>query len=125
MQSFIRVMRLMTLVYIAGAFLFFFLTPQVTAILGMTPAVDQFWVTLAVSMMAMLAYLSWQAANHPGEKHFVYTHLLAKVVSVAGFLFCYLVHQKLNAYLVGVITDSLVILVVVFFYRRINDVVAK
>lgn len=125
MKSFVLFMRLMTLVYGVGAGLFFFFAPLIARVLGMEEAPDQFWITLSVSMMAMLAYVSWQSGKNPREKHFVRVHLLAKMVSVAGFLFSYMVWRNMGAYLVGVVTDASVIVLVLFFYRRAFGVADK
>jgi hypothetical protein len=119
-RTFTTVMKIYTGIYIVVGIFFFVFHAELAQLLMMQPAPNRFWVTLTVSMMAMLAYVAWQSSQRPRERAFVHVHLLSKTVSVAGFLLSFVLDPAVWAYLVGAVTDFSIILVVLFFYRRMN-----
>lgn len=118
--QFIAVMKVFSVIYAVGGVLFYAFHSLMTQLLQMPGSQDHFWVALATSMMAMLSYLSWLSSKHPHEKAFVQIHMLSKTVSVTGFLIGFALDHALWGYLVSAVTDSAVIVIVLYFYRRAN-----
>lgn len=110
-RRFAAAMRGFSWLYLAGGLAFLLLPGVVSRVLGLAPPMDRFWVALSVSMMAMLAFLSRESSRDPANAACVKAHLLSKAVSVAGFLFAYLVADRpLSAYLVGAGVDFTILL---------------
>ena len=119
-RRFTVAMRGFSWLYLAGGLAFLLMPNVVSHVLVLASPIDRFWVALSVSMMAMLAYLSRESSRDPANTACVKAHLLSKTVSVAGFLFAYLiVDRPLAAYLVGAGVDLAILLSVWRLWRGV------
>ncbi len=89
--------------------------------LPLIPApVQNFWITLTVSLMVLLTLLSWQIQRDVRHRSFlVEAVLFAKLTSTACFLAWYFVQAPYFAYLLGsVFCDGPIFLITLIFYLR-------
>ena len=131
-KKFIWVMRVFTIIYFVGGLLFFFMPNELFYLINIGPKVfkiahelpiyenphEKFWLTLAVSMMSMLCLLSYSSSKNPDQKDYILIHMIAKITSVTGFIFLFVKDHAYFGYIVGAITDSMVIMIVLFFYNQ-------
>jgi hypothetical protein len=93
--------------------------PQVFNIAESVPdSTEKFWLVLATSMLGMLSALSFLAAESPFIRGYSLTHLLSKVISVAGFFYFFLNDQRYFAYLLGIITDVPIAGILIWYIVR-------
>ncbi len=116
--GFVLFMRAMTFVYALGAIAFFFGQEILGQLLLMPVSTERFWVALAVSMMAMLSFISWKSSRRPGNPAWVQVHLLSKAVSVAGFLIAFVFYESLPAYFFSGALDAAILAAVYFLHRK-------
>jgi hypothetical protein len=129
-KQFAWVMRIFAFIYLVGGVMFFFMPGETFYLINVGPKVfkmfeeipdrmeERFWVVLATSMMAMLMVLSLYSSIYPKVKSYVLTHMVSKAVSVTGFIYLFIRHRPYFAYLLGAVTDSGVIVIVLGFYLR-------
>jgi hypothetical protein len=121
-------MRIYALIYLVGAFLFFFMPEETFYLINVGPRVfklaeeipapsERFWVVLSTSMMIMLFFAAVYSSMFPYVKGFVAIHLLSKATSVAGFLYCFF-QKRYFAYGIGAACDGSIFLIVLLFYLR-------
>lgn len=131
MVKYVWSMRVLGVIYALGAISFFFFPDEVFYLLNngpnvfklglvIPPSVEHFWLVLASSMMAMLAALSFLAAESPRIKGYALVHVLSKTVSTAGFIYSYLHHQHYFAYAVGALVDGSLAIFVTWRTLRIS-----
>lgn len=96
MLSFPVICRLWAVVFVAVGLAFAVAPHQIAellnglaALLGLTPGIpagrDSLWYVLALSLMATLGYLAWDAARPGAQPTARVAVLLSKFVSTAGF----------------------------------------
>ncbi len=124
--SLATVCRFWTVVFVIVG-LGFALTPQLiaellnrlAATLGLTPGIptgrDSLWYMLALSLMATLAYLSWEAARPQAPPTALRAVLLSKMVSTAGFVMAAL--TLASGWLLGAVADGFVALTLLLAWR--------
>jgi hypothetical protein len=118
--------------YAGGALVFFFLPGVVffcvniptylTASLGKMPqSSEHFWLPLAASLMALLAYLSFLSARKPEQTEFAWGHVLSKLVSSLTYLYLFLRTEHLSGYLIGFVVDLPIALLVIWMTVRMLE----
>lgn len=125
MARYIVCMRVLGVLYGVSAVLFFFLPEAVIYLLNFIPkflkilevmpdSLELFWLPPAVSMLVMVAVLSFSAAAHPENRFLAWIHILAKLSSSAGYFYLFLFRARYFAYLVGFATDLCLFLLVLW-----------
>ena len=112
---YINSMKFFGVVYIAVGLAFFFIPNQLFYVMNLptklgllepiAESAERFWLVMTSAMMAMLAALSFLAAESPGIRGYALVHILSKTVSIAGFLYAFINHGHCLAYLIGAATD--------------------
>ncbi|MCM2277286.1 MAG: hypothetical protein NDJ89_04365 [Oligoflexia bacterium] len=116
-------MRLLGVAYALGAVVFVFYPTQLVYLLNVGPKAfnfteaipdpaEHFWIVIAAASMAMLSALSFFSAESPKVRGYFLVHLLAKVVTFAGYLYMFLNEKPYFAYLLGIMTDLLIVAIV-------------
>jgi hypothetical protein len=128
-RQFVWIMRFFSLIYLSVGSLFFFRPAFIFDLINIGPknlnfyteipySTESFWLVLTASMMSMLCLLSICSSLYPKNKSYIFIHVVAKTVSVTGFIYCFLTQTQYFAYIVGAITDTWVALVVGLFFLR-------
>ncbi|MBI4924386.1 MAG: hypothetical protein HY843_00560 [Bdellovibrio sp.] len=130
MRRYTFFLRVMGVLYACLALFFLFFPNEFIYIINAGPKflkwteplpelIDKFWLVLSISMLSMLSALSFLAAESPKIKGYSLVHLLSKTVSTACyFYFFFGEHHHYFGYLVGIITDALIALLLVWFLLR-------
>lgn len=115
-----RLLRLYALVFAASGLAFVAASPLVYAAVnlavGLVPGARRltdigpgYWLVLTGSMMAMISYLSLEAARDPGQEAAWNTLLLSKFMSTTLFL-VFAVLERNTVFLVGAVVDGSIFL---------------
>lgn len=126
-------LKTMGTLYAFLALVFFFFPAEVFYLINVGPKVfkitesipdssEKFWLVLATSMMGMLSALSFLAAESPLLRGYTLTHILSKVISVAGFFYLFINDHRYFGYLLGMITDIPIALVLIWYLVRTTGI---
>ncbi len=127
--NYVTIMRILGLLYVLGALLFFFFPDRVLWLMNLIPKVirlvevipqssEHFWVPLATSMMVMLAIIAFSAAASPEIRILAYMHMASKACSSLGYLYLFIFKARYFAYLVGFLVDLPIFLLVTWLAMR-------
>ena len=79
----------------------------------------EFWWVMSVGYKGVLAYVCFQAQRHWFQNHhFVPIIILGKVISAVGLTLLVFSAQPQFYYLVGAVTDGLIVLITWYFYGK-------
>ena len=127
--NYVTIMRILGLLYVLGALLFFFFpdwvlwlmnsVPKVIRLVEIIPASSEhFWVPLATSMMVMLAIIAFSAAASPEIRILAWVHMASKACSSLGYLYIFIFKAHYFAYLVGFLVDLPIFILVTWLALR-------
>ncbi len=123
----------MSVVYLVGGLIFFFLPKELFYFINVVPTVfhignpvsessEYFWLALATSMMIMLSlisFLSYKTKSAETLKALMSVHALSKITSTLGFLLLAL-KGHVFAYWSGIITDFPLFLIVIWLITKVD-----
>lgn len=109
-------MKALAAFYAVGAIVFFLFPAELIYLINVGPKVfkltqaiadpaDRYWTVLASAGMATLSALCLFSAESPEVRGYKLIHLLAKVVTLAGFLTMYVNDKHYFAYVLGIPTE--------------------
>ncbi len=127
--NYVTIMRILGLLYVLGALLFFFFPDWVLWFINLLPKVirlveiipessEHFWVPLATSMMVMLAIIAFSAAASPEIRILAYVHMASKACSSLGYLYFFIFKAHYFAYLIGFLVDLPIFILVTWLALR-------
>ncbi len=128
-RQYVLVMRALGAVFGLCALIFFFFPQFIFFLVNIVPRVfdspgtledssERFWLVLATSMMVMLTVCCFGAAANPGNRILAWIVMAAKLCSSVGYLYSFIVDERLFGYLVGFVTDFPIFLGVGWFALR-------
>lgn len=79
---------------------------------------DRFWLVQSVGLMAMLSAISFLGAQRLEQLSFFLIHLMAKLISVGGFLYLFLYEKRYFLYAMGTASEVLITLMLSVAFIR-------
>ncbi len=122
-------LRGMGLIYALLALFYFFFSSEFFYLINAGPrffkfteaipeSTEKFWLTMTLSMLAMLSAISFLGAESPKTRGYTLTHLLSKTVSTVCFFYFFFNEHRYFAYLVGMVSDFIIALILLWFLIR-------
>jgi hypothetical protein len=123
LSQYVWLMRILGLLYVAGALLLFFFPNEIFYLINVGPkvfkiteavpdSIEHFWLVLASTEMIMLSALSFLSAESPRTIGYLVVQLLAKTASTAGFIYMFIHDRAYFAYLTGSAIDIVIALTI-------------
>lgn len=125
-------MRILGVFYLLLGLVFFFFHNELFYLINVGPKIlkiteaipepveDLFWLVQAVSLMILLSAICFLAAESPGKRGYTVLHLLAKSVSITGFIYVFVHHHPYFAYATGAAMEILITIFVLWNMIRLG-----
>ncbi len=122
-------LRLLGLIYLAFAILYFFFPEYIFKAINFFPnrfkigqpineTFENFWLVLAASLMFTLSLIAFFSSFFTKVRSYTLLHILSKLITAAAFTYLFVNSQPCFAYLLGAATEVIIVLLILISFIK-------